>query len=52
MGDFRAPDIIRFGLTPLYLRFEDVWSAAEHCAAIIDSGSWKRPEFGVRRKVT
>jgi kynureninase len=52
MGDFRAPDIIRFGLTPLYLRFEDVWTAAERCREIVDSGSWSRPEFGTRRKVT
>jgi len=52
MGDFRAPDIIRFGLTPLYLRFEDVWTAVERCREIVDSGSWNRPEFGTRRKVT
>lgn len=52
MGDFRAPDVIRFGLTPLYLRFEDVWAAVQRCAEIVDSGSWKRPEFSARRKVT
>lgn len=52
MGDFRAPDVIRFGLTPLYLRFEDVWTAVDRCADIVDSGSWNRPEFSMRRKVT
>ncbi|MCL6741444.1 kynureninase [Sphingomonas sp. RB56-2] len=52
IGDFRAPDIIRFGLTPLYLRFEDVWSAVESCAAIMDSRSWDQPQFNARQKVT
>jgi kynureninase len=52
VGDFRAPDVIRFGLTPLYLRFEDVWTAVEQCAAIVDSRGWDRPRFSARRKVT
>jgi kynureninase len=52
IGDFRAPDIIRFGLTPLYLRFEDVWTAVERCAEIVDSRSWDQPKFSARRKVT
>lgn len=52
VGDFRAPDIVRFGLTPLYLRYEDVWIAVERCAEIMDSGSWNQPKFSTRRKVT
>jgi kynureninase len=52
IGDFRAPDIIRFGLTPLYLRFEDVWTAVERCVEIIDCRSWDEPRFSARRKVT
>jgi kynureninase len=52
VGDFRAPDIVRFGLTPLYLRYEDVWIAVERCAEIMDSGSWDQPKFSTRRKVT
>lgn len=52
MGDFRAPDVIRFGLTPLYLRFEDIWTAVERSAGIVHSGSWERAEFSTRRKVT
>lgn len=52
IGDFRAPDVIRFGLTPLYLRYADVWAAVERCAEIVDSGSWQRPEYSTRRKVT
>ena len=52
MGDFRAPDVVRFGLTPLYLRFEDVWHAVDRCARIIATDAWKRPEFSARQKVT
>jgi len=52
VGDFRAPDIIRFGLTPLYLRFEDVWIAVDRCAEILESGSWDQPKFSARGKVT
>ncbi len=40
IGDFRAPDVLRFGLTPLYTRFEDVWHATEILADIIVRGSW------------
>ena len=52
IGDFRAPDAIRFGLTPLYLGFEDVWQAVDKMARILDSGSWRDPRFAVRGKVT
>ena len=52
IGDFRAPDVVRFGLTPLYLGFEDVWEAVERMGAILDSGRWRDPRFAVRGKVT
>lgn len=52
IGDFRAPDVIRFGLTPLYLRYEDVWVAVEHCAAIVNSRGWDQARFRTRKKVT
>ena len=52
IGDFRAPDVIRFGLTPLYLGFEDVWLAVDRLARILDSGRWREPRFAVRAKVT
>jgi kynureninase len=52
IGDFRAPDVIRFGLTPLYLGFEDIWTGVDRLAAILESGSWKDPRFAVRGKVT
>jgi kynureninase len=52
IGDFRAPDVIRFGLTPLYLGHEDVVEAVERMTAILDSGRWREPRFAVRGKVT
>lgn len=52
IGDFRAPDVIRFGLSPLYLRFEDVWHAVEQCASILRSGDWRDSRFQVRARVT
>ena len=52
IGDFRAPDILRFGLTPLYLRFEDVWNAAEILGDILDSGIWREERFSEKAAVT
>ena len=52
IGDFRAPDVVRFGLTPLYLGFEEVWQAVDRMAAILDSGRWRDPQYAVRGKVT
>jgi kynureninase len=52
VGDFRAPDVLRFGFTPLYLRFVDVFDAAEHLAQVLASGEWQRPEFNQRHAVT
>ena len=52
VGDFRAPDILRFGFAPLYLRFVDAWDAAEHLRLVLESGEWRRPEFNQRQAVT
>ncbi len=52
IGDFRAPDILRFGFTPLYLRFEDAWQAVEHLRQVLDAGEWRRPEFNRQQAVT
>jgi kynureninase len=52
IGDFRAPDVARFGLTPLYLGFEDVWDAVRRMRAILETGRWREPRFAVRGKVT
>ncbi len=64
IGDFRAgdasmgtgrtgsQDILRFGITPLYLGYEDVWLAAEHLRLVLQSGEWRRPEFNQKHVVT
>ena len=52
IGDFRSPDVIRFGLTPLYLGNEDVWRAVEIMADVVGTESWRDPRFAVRGKVT
>ena len=52
IGDFRCPDAARFGLTPLYLGYEDVWRAVERMQSILESESWRDPQFAVRGKVT
>lgn len=51
VGDFREPDILRFGLTPLYLSHADVARAATILADILATGAWDRPEYRQRRKV-
>jgi kynureninase len=52
IGDFRAPDILRFGFAPLYVRHADIWHAVDHLRAVMDSGEWDRPEFHARASVT
>jgi kynureninase len=52
VGDFRAPDLMRFGFTPLYTSFEDAWRAADALADILANREWDQPRFLERRKVT
>ncbi|MDP2261605.1 MAG: kynureninase [Hydrogenophaga sp.] len=64
VGDFRAgdsstgsgrtgsTDILRFGFTPLYIGFEDVWNAVEHLKQVLETGEWQRPEFNQKHAVT
>ena len=51
IGDFREPDILRFGLTPLYLSFADVTRAAEILGEVIATRAWDQPQFRARAKV-
>ena len=52
IGDFRDPDILRFGFAPAYLSFEDMAEAARHLAEVLESGEWQREEFRERAAVT
>ncbi|HEY3244243.1 MAG TPA: kynureninase [Phycisphaerae bacterium] len=52
VGDFRAPDLLRFGFSPLYIRYVDVWDAAETLRDVLVTGAWRRPEFQHRAAVT
>jgi kynureninase len=52
IGDFRAPDILRFGLTPLYLGYADIERAVAILAEVMATRAWDRPEFKVRSAVT
>lgn len=52
IGDFRAPDILRFGFTPLYIGPAEVNRAAEILAETMATRAWDRPEFHARAKVT
>ena len=58
IGDFRAGDggqhldILRFGLTPLYLGFEEVYQAVEHLRQVLDTSEWRQPEFNQKQAVT
>jgi kynureninase len=52
IGDFRAPDVLRCGFTPLYLGFEDVWRAVETLRDILATGAWREARFQVRARVT
>ena len=64
IGDFRAgdpstssgrpgmPDILRFGFTPLYIGYEDVWNAVEHLKQVLETAEWQNPEFNKKNAVT
>ncbi len=52
IGDFRTPDLLRFGFAPLYVRFVDVWDAVDALGAIMTEGSWDQPAFKQRAAVT
>jgi len=52
IGDFRAPDVLRLGFAPAYLRFADVAEAARHLAEVVTAGEWQNPAFRQRAAVT
>lgn len=52
IGDFRAPNILRFGFAPLYLRHTDIWDAVEVLRDIMETGAWDDPVHHARSAVT
>ncbi len=52
IGDFRAPDILRFGFASLYVRYIDVWNAIAAVKDIMSTNAWATPEFLRRKAVT
>jgi kynureninase len=52
IGDFRAPDILRFGFAPLYLRFADIWLAVDALRQVLETQSWDQETFRTRAAVT
>ena len=52
IGDFRTPDILRFGITPLYLRYADIWKAAMTLADVLATGAWQNERFRTKSRVT
>ena len=52
IGDFRAPDIVRFGFAPLYLSYTDIFDAAGHLAAVMTGAEWAADAFQKRAAVT
>jgi kynureninase len=58
IGDFRAgdgklhKDILRFGFTPLYIGYCDVWNAVEHLRQVLETSEWTQPQFNQKHAVT
>ena len=52
IGDFRAPDVMRFGFTPLYLGPDDVHRAVAILSRILKERTWDQPAFHARKAVT
>jgi kynureninase len=52
IGDYREPEVLRFGITPLYLSRTEIWDAVEILREVLHTGAWQREEFAVRNAVT
>ena len=52
IGDYREPRIMRFGFTPLYTTFTEVWDAVQILGEILDRNTWSQARYQVRHSVT
>jgi len=52
ISDFRTPDILRFGITPMYLRFRDIYEVVRIIRGVMETGVWDRPEYKIRAAIT
>lgn len=52
IGDFRAPDLMRFGFTPLYVGYADVWDAVDVLTEVLTTEVWREPQYATRLAVT
>lgn len=52
IGDYREPEVLRFGITPLYLGFEDMWNAVQHIKSVMLNAEWDNQKYLVRGQVT
>ncbi|MBC8119208.1 MAG: kynureninase [Burkholderiaceae bacterium] len=52
IGDFRAPDVLRFGFAPLYVSYADVWDSVQALYEVLEQAEWRQLEFQVRATVT
>ena len=52
IGDFRKPDLLRFGFAPLYVGYEDVWNAVAILRDVMSAEAWREPRFQERKAVT
>ena len=52
VGDFRAPNLVRLGIAPLYLSYLELWDAVQRLKVVMQNGEWRDPRFRVRAAVT
>lgn len=52
IGDYREPEVMRFGVTPLYLSYSDIWHAVAHIKAVFENREWENPRYQQRGDVT
>ncbi|MGO3148009.1 MAG: kynureninase [Leucobacter sp.] len=52
IGDYREPEVLRFGCTPLYIGYADIWDAVETLRLVLDDEIWQAPEYQLRGAVT